>query len=584
MSRKTRKLMWSVPLIAAVAVIGALAIFAAAAPTSVFANPAPNAVTNFTVTSDGPTSIKLDWDAPSGGETPTGYRIDWAPSPGHDWSELVAMQTETEYTDTGLVPPAPITPGANVTRYYRVFAVNYHGPGPESDILQESTKGVQAPGAIDDVRATASGPKTINVTWSEPDENGGLPITGYLVVSGDVAGTTTTADAQGAGKKVGADVNRYAATEYWDATASPQATAKLSAETTAHFRVFAINAAGTSAVNSNVDSATTSKANRPDPPMMLIAVQANEGAPATGVNLYWHEPEDDGGRAIASYIIEHKNGASNWVSTEVNVADAGFPTADTIAHDYQHSPTGDDALEQGDRVQYRVKAKHADGTSRVSNTATVNMIDTSATEADEPRQPTAPGTLVVTTDLPGKIRITWTHELTTGYRIDVSEDGMVWQGLVRNTGLTLELGTTTSHRYDHEGLTPGDDRYYRVLASDGGIFSIAGLSTEGIAGAAENPGKTRSLSADLDANDPTQINVDWSSLAADDTGGAKIRRYLVEVSEDGTAWPTVNNGETATTEAGLDADTRLGYVWVDVDKTSYEHKGLPANTAVSLPG
>ena len=580
MSRKTRKLLWSAPLVAVLAVAGALAIFAAAAPGGVFANPAPGGVTNFTVSSDGPTSIKLDWDAPAGGETPMGYRIDWAPSFGHDWSELVSSQTETEYTDTGLVPPAPITPGANVTRYYRVFAINHNGPGPESDILQESTKGVQRAGAIDDVKATASGAKTINVTWSPPDETGGLPITGYLVVAGDVAGTTTTDGAKTAGKEVDADVNRYAATEYWDAADTP-ATTKLSAETTAHFRVFAMNAAGTSTVNSNVDSATTSKANRPDPPMRLIAVQVDEAMPSDGVNLYWHEPADDGGRAIASYEIEHKQGSAKWVSTEVTVVVGTFPLGATVAHDYQHAPTNDlntenrdESLEQGEQVQYRVKAKHADGTSRVSNTASVTMIDTTpGDDQDDSEQPAAPTPLVLTDDLPGKIRITWTHDLKTGYRIDVSEDGMVWQGLVRNTGLTLELGTTSSQRYDHEGLTPGDIRYYRVLANDGGIFSVAGLSDPpGTAGAAEQPGKTRSLSADLDANDPTQINVRWSGLAADDTGGAKIRRYLVEVSDNGEDWTAL------TDDAGLDPEDRMGYVWVNVSKTSYPHKGLPANT------
>ena len=585
MSRKTRKLLWSAPLVAVLAVVGALAIFGAATPGGVFANPAPSGVTNFTVSSDGPTSIKLDWDPPAGGETPMGYRIDWAPSvsDGHDWSELVSSQTETEYTDTGLVPPAPITPDANVTRYYRVFAINHNGPGPESDILQESTKGVQLAGAIDDVKATASGAKTINVTWSPPDETGGLPITGYLVVAGNIAGTTTTDDAKLAGKEVDADVNRYAATEYWNPLAvGGAATAKLSAETTAHFRVFAMNAAGTSTENSNVDSATTSKANRPDPPMRLIAVQVQETTPSDGAYLYWHEPADDGGRVIAGYEIEHKRGSAKWVSREVTVGSGTFPTGPAFAQDYLHVPQGDDeeTLEQGERVQYRVKAKHADGTSRVSNTATVSMVDTDAADMDDPRQPDAPTDLLVTDDLPGKIRLTWTHDLNTGYRIDVSEDGMVWQGLVRNTGLTLELGTTTSHRYDHEGLTPGDRRYYRVLANDGGIFSVAGLNTAqvGVAGLPENPGKTRSLSADLDANDPTQINVSWSGLAADDTGGAKIRRYLVEVSEDGTAFFAVRDAAVSTTEAGLDLDDLPGYVWVNVGKTSYQHKGLPANT------
>ena len=183
------------------------------------------------------------------------------------------------------------------------------------------------------------------------------------------------------------------------------ATVKLTAETTAHFRVFAINDAGTSTENSNVDSATTSKANRPDPPMNLIAVQFEEESPSGGVNLYWHEPADDGGRAIASYEIEHKRGSAKWVSTEVTVEVGTFPLGATVAHDYRHAPTGGEALEQGERVQYRVKAKHADGTSRVSNTASITMIDTTGDDGDDPVQPDAPTLLVPTDlddDLPGK--------------------------------------------------------------------------------------------------------------------------------------------------------------------------------------
>ena len=41
MSRKTRKLIWSGPLVAVFAVVGALAIFAAVTPGGVFAHDAP---------------------------------------------------------------------------------------------------------------------------------------------------------------------------------------------------------------------------------------------------------------------------------------------------------------------------------------------------------------------------------------------------------------------------------------------------------------------------------------------------------------------------------------------------------------
>ena len=43
MSRKTRKLIWSAPLVAVLAVAGVLALFVALEPGSVFANPLPAA-------------------------------------------------------------------------------------------------------------------------------------------------------------------------------------------------------------------------------------------------------------------------------------------------------------------------------------------------------------------------------------------------------------------------------------------------------------------------------------------------------------------------------------------------------------
>ena len=67
MSRKTRKLMWSVPLIAAVAVIGALAAFMTLGTGSLSADGAPGAVTGLTGSADGRSAIDINWTAPSNG-------------------------------------------------------------------------------------------------------------------------------------------------------------------------------------------------------------------------------------------------------------------------------------------------------------------------------------------------------------------------------------------------------------------------------------------------------------------------------------------------------------------------------------
>ena len=59
MSRKTRKLIWSAPLVVVLAVAGALAMFVALTPNGVLAHDLPGAPGDVTATADGPTVIKV---------------------------------------------------------------------------------------------------------------------------------------------------------------------------------------------------------------------------------------------------------------------------------------------------------------------------------------------------------------------------------------------------------------------------------------------------------------------------------------------------------------------------------------------
>ena len=119
MSRKTRKLMWSMPLIAAVAVIGVLALLLTLEPNGAEAqdNTKPGRPMNLTAKADGPTIIKLDWDAAEGGGGATGYRIDIS-AYGVKWEEFVTNtgNSTTQYLHRGLV--------SQEMHYYRVFGVN----------------------------------------------------------------------------------------------------------------------------------------------------------------------------------------------------------------------------------------------------------------------------------------------------------------------------------------------------------------------------------------------------------------------------------------------------------------------------
>ena len=303
MSRKTRKLIWSAPLVAVLAVAGALTIFMTIAPSGVFANTAPAAVVNFEVVADGPTSIKLSWEAPDGGETPTGYRIDSSSgeTTGHKWDMLVSHQTELGYTHENLVPSdSDISTGTyHVNRYYRVFAINSHGPGPESDIIQATTDGVSAPGAAEGLTATASGPTQIVLRWEAPEDTGGIPITGYQIRGGVAAAS----DLMVLRPNTGSSALTYTDT-------------KLVADTTRYYTVRAINKVSVSTAPSNIASDKTGKARRPSQPTGLLAVPAvgiDETA-NVGVSLYWHAPADDGGRPIAEYVIQVSVNGGAWKS------------------------------------------------------------------------------------------------------------------------------------------------------------------------------------------------------------------------------------------------------------------------------
>ena len=126
MRSKTKKLIWLAPVTAVMAVVAALAIFAAQPADPAAAHGAPGAVTGLTATKDGQTMIKLQWNKPSTGDAPTGYRIDVSED-AYVWMALVAdtESTDTKYTATGLKPSS--------LRYYRVFALNSAGVGPVHD-------------------------------------------------------------------------------------------------------------------------------------------------------------------------------------------------------------------------------------------------------------------------------------------------------------------------------------------------------------------------------------------------------------------------------------------------------------------
>ena len=223
MSRKTRKLMWSVPLIAAVAAIGALAAFVMLAPGGALAHEAmmhgpPGPVSGIsaepvaddpdTPAHEGRTAVKVTWMVPK--DNPATEEVDEAGAPATsyriDRSEDTRVWTNIESSvsadDAGCDPDGDsqscsyedtmLMPGK--TYYYRVFAMNAFGISPVSvdetyDVAM--TEPVGSPEAPSMLMASRNREKEIHLSWTMPTDNGGADLEWYCIVVANPGGTLT---------------------------------------------------------------------------------------------------------------------------------------------------------------------------------------------------------------------------------------------------------------------------------------------------------------------------------------------------------------------------------------------------------
>ncbi len=331
MSRKTRKLIWSAPLVAVLAVAGALAMFAAQGTGNVFANPLPAAPMNLEVEAAdgdaGRTTLVLSWDAAANA---SGYRIDKADGLGVVWETMVTADDphmRTTYTDDTLT--------ADDSRWYRVFAVNSHGVGPVSNRASGTTDKKVNPGSVMNLQAVPNPNKPytqIDLSWDPPNEDGGEKIVGYEVQFhngsnwGNLANATVAFTASVAGT-----TDQVTLTTKVKITDAPPTASKLDAGDKRLYRVRAIN--GPTEVEDTQSSATATAAlgsrskewariegmtkAATDPGQVTGLTAVNTGA--AEISLYWYDPADTGGWNISGYVIQaHRSGKK-------------FPSPPTIA-------------------------------------------------------------------------------------------------------------------------------------------------------------------------------------------------------------------------------------------------------------
>ena len=346
MSRKTRKLIWSAPLVAVLAVAGVLAMFVALEPGSVFANPLPNAPSNLVVEpamgDAGRTTLVLTWDAPAGGNV-TGYRIDKSDD-RFVWDTLQANAGPSRtYRDSTLT--------SDSNRWYRVFAVNPHGVGPVAVPNSGTTDEKVAPGKVRNLMAVADGRNQINLSWDPPADNGGKKITAYVIQYHDgsmwapLQGEGLTATGFLTGKTSYQDKNQ-------DKLPPGDDTFNLDPGEKRNYRVLATNIVLgddtafsdliVTAVIADIADAEVDTADKldwavkkdamtqvaGDPGRVTGLTAVNTGTTDGGVSLYWFAPTDTGGWPISHYVIQARRDLAGKKWKDLPDADATLETGD----------------------------------------------------------------------------------------------------------------------------------------------------------------------------------------------------------------------------------------------------------------
>ena len=581
MSRKTRKLIWSAPLVAVLAVAGALALFVALGANAAQAHDLPGAVANLSAEADGTTQIDLIWDAPTEGGTPTGYRIDRSME-GNTWMSLAMDHTSRNYSDMGLDP--------NTDYYYRVFAVNSAGTGPVSQDFQIQTDAVEPPDQVISLRATAMGQKQVNLTWSAPSDDGGAPITKYSIHwASDAVGIPAQAVVAGEPVTDGGviDVDVADGTSYEH---------KKRMHTTRYkYIVYAWNGTGTGAQKATAESdlaaVTTAPLVKPGAPTGVTAVQTD----ARTFSLYWFAPSNDGGMPPVDYQVQAQyNNRGLYVTVEGVWRENVGVAADSSHLVPLALGTGDAAVDIN-IVRYQVYAiTRADTTpndginqelksSASSPSASMTIRSNEFREENIPAAPTFIADNAVRTPK-GNVDLEWTApaidsddndptnnnapDSIGGYRIDVSDGGLHWRRLINHT-----RKTAAEYQYvDPENI----NRQYRIFAWHAqylGPSHTNSVPSSLLTDAVMAPGHVTSFTAT--AVSPAQIDLSWTAPSND--GDADIVRYRIDAVRAGDGGVFAALVDPTSPAGTLPTSSSADAVLVAVTKmTSYMHKKLNA--------
>ena len=451
----------------------------------------PNAPKSVTITNKGDQTLTVTWEPPDeiGGLAITNYKVQWMDEDDTDWTSPANDKGATDRSHV-------ITDLTNGIMYtVQVFAKNENGYSNEpGEVTGVPSKRPDPP---TDVEVTAHGDGWLEVTWTEPEDKGGLPTT-YIVQW-----------------KSGSN---YSETDKADPATSPYEITNLENGTLYTVRVLAKNDRGTSddpGDGTNEDTGTPMT--KPQKPTDVTIT----GSGDKSLTVSWTAPtgvEGTGGSPITGFKIQWKlNSDADWnTSTYTEVDDENGQSPYTI----------NQGLSNGIKYDVRVLAVNRntntnDNTSDASNSAT----------GTPSRKPDAPTGVDITDYGDGWLEVTWNAVTGTDTGgSDIKNYIVQWKSGANYDTTNQATPPPTKTTYKITNLENGTLYTVRLLAVNKAYPKDPSDDPgDGTNEDTETPRTIPEKPTDLGViSGDKELTVSWTAPVPEKNGGARVNQYIVQ--------------------------------------------------------
>ena len=452
----------------------------------------PDAPKSVTITNKGDRTLTVTWEPPDeiGGLAITNYKVQWM---GEDDTEWTSPANDKGATDREHV----IRDLTNGTEYtVQVFAKNDNGYS--NDAGEVTGIPSKKPDPPTDVEVSAHGNKWLEVTWTEPEDKGGLDTT-YIVQW-----------------KWG--TNDFSETYQETSEISPQKISNLQNGTLYTVRVLAKNDRGTSddpGDGTNEDEGTPST--KPQPPTDVTITEFGDKS----LTVSWTAPtgiEGTGGSPITGFKIQWKlNSEADWnTNTYTEVDD----------DDGQSPYTIEGVLTNGTMYDARVLAVNSnehleDNTSNPSDAAT----------GTPSRKPDAPTGVDITDYGDGWLEVTWNAVTGTDTGgSDIKNYIVQWKSGANYDTTNQATPPPTKTTYKITNLKNGTEYTVRLLAVNETYPDDP--SDDPGDGTNEDTETPRTIPDEVTKlgviSGDKELTVSWTAPVPEKNGGAGINQYIVQ--------------------------------------------------------